>query len=176
MVAGEETAYRTFHDAYFSRLLRYLLVVTHGDEQAAREALQAAFVRVVRHIRIFDEEQRFWNWLTVLARSALADQRKNRRRYWAFLDRFRAHSETELGNEQMDGADVGLLAQLDRSVIQLPDDERDLLERKYFVGQSVREIALAFQTSEKAVESRLGRVRQKLKTSLLTGLKHEATD
>ena len=55
LVAGDEAAYRTFHDAYVPRLFRYLLVVTAGDEQAAREALQAALVRVVRHIKIFSD-------------------------------------------------------------------------------------------------------------------------
>jgi len=49
-------------------------VVTGGNEHAAREALQAALVRVVRHVRLFDAEDKFWSWLTVLARSALVCQ------------------------------------------------------------------------------------------------------
>ena len=88
MARGDESAYRTFYEAYFHRLFRYLLVVTAGDEDAAREALQATLVRVVRHIKPFREEGVFWSWLTVLARSALSDQTRKRRRYLAFLDRF----------------------------------------------------------------------------------------
>ncbi len=53
MVRGDETAYRIFYDAYFDRLLRYLLVVTGGNEEVAREALQLALVRVVRHVKCF---------------------------------------------------------------------------------------------------------------------------
>jgi hypothetical protein len=74
MAAGDEAAYRTFYDAYYDRLWRYLLVVTAGDEEAAIEALQSALLRVVRHIKVFRSEAVFWSWLTVLARSALSDQ------------------------------------------------------------------------------------------------------
>src|ERR1051325_3867078 len=73
LAAGEEAAFREFHVAYFDRLLRYLLVVARGDEDAARDALQETFVRVVRHAKRFDCEDAFWSWLTLLARSAAAD-------------------------------------------------------------------------------------------------------
>ena len=43
MTKGDEMAYRNFHEIYFDRLLRYLLVVANGNEEAAREALQLTF-------------------------------------------------------------------------------------------------------------------------------------
>ena len=173
MVRGDEAAYRTFYDAYFDRLSRYLLVVTAGDEDAAREALQSALVRVVRHIKVFPSEAVFWSWLTVLARSALSDQRRKQRRYLAFLDRFMFHarSENAAGNDGQ--ADAQLLAALDRSVTELPADERELFERKYFARQGAREIAGQLDTSEQAIESRLVRVRRKLKSAILAELKNE---
>jgi len=109
MAKGDESAYRAFYDAYFHRLSRYLLVVTAGDEDAAREALQAALVRVVRHIKPFREEAIFWSWLTVLARSALSDQSRKRRRYLAFLERFTQHSHEPVLPDE-DEADARLLA------------------------------------------------------------------
>jgi RNA polymerase sigma-70 factor, ECF subfamily len=175
MVAGDEAAYRIFHDAYVPRLFRYLLVVTAGDEEAAREALQAALVRVVRHVKVFPEETRFWNWLTVLARTALADQRRKRSRYLAFLDRYTEHARVEVSVGNDSEADARLLALLELGVQSLPTDERELVERKYFRNQSVREIAADVQATEKAVESRLMRVRRKLKDILLKALKHEQT-
>lgn len=91
MAEGDETAFRIFYGAYFDRLWRYLLVLAAGDEEASREALQATMLRVVRYIKVFPSEPVFWGWLTVLARSALADQRRKNRRYLAFLDRFTWH-------------------------------------------------------------------------------------
>jgi RNA polymerase sigma-70 factor, ECF subfamily len=178
LAQGDENAYRTFHEAYFPRLFCYLLVVAAGDEDTAREAVQSTFLRVVRYIKPFEEEPRFWNWLTVLARTALADQRRKRSRYRAFLERFTGHARMEAeAAPAADGqADARLLAALEHSVHRLPADERELVERKYFGRELVRDIAASLQISEKAVESRLTRVRLKLKGEVLDGLKHEATD
>ena len=167
-------AYRIFYDAYFGRLSRYLLVVTAGDEDAAREALQETFRRVVKHIRVFSDEPTFWSWLTVLARSARSDEGRKRRRYLAFLDRFTRHATIEAGPE-IDGRDARLGELLERHVAFLPDDDRALIERKYFERQPVAEIAEHLQTTEKAVESRLGRIRRKLKEAMLAGLKNESS-
>lgn len=170
MAGGGEDAFRRFYDAYFDRLLRYLLVVTHGDEQAARDALQAALVRVARHVKPFDTEEKFWSWLTVLARSALVDETRKQRRWLAFLERFSRQAETEdpaaAGGEPEEKL-RGLLA---REMAALPPEERELIAQKYFQRRSVRDLADARQTTEKAVESKLSRVRRKLKDSILGGL------
>ena len=167
LVAGDETAYRVFHDAYFDRLSHYLLVVTGGNEDAAREALQETFRRVVRHIRIFSDEAAFWSWLTVLARSARSDESRKRRRYLAFLDRFTQHTAIEHATAEDDRRGKDLETLLEQNMDGLPAEERALLEAKYYDHRSVREIAEQLQTTEKAIESRLGRARQKLKQALL---------
>ena len=69
--------------------------------------------------------------------------------------------------------DAALLTLLERDLARLPADERELLEEKYFSRRSVRELATEHRTTEKAIESRLVRIRRKLKASLLHGLKEE---
>jgi RNA polymerase sigma-70 factor (ECF subfamily) len=174
MAKGDEMAWRTFYDAYFDRLWRYLLVVAAGNEDAAREALQGAMVRVARHIKVFRDESAFWSWLTVLARSALADETRKRRRYFSFLDRFTRHSILESEIRDDHHADESLRVLLAQHVALLPPEEQRLVERKYSARRSVREIADELQTTEKAVESKLSRVRRKLKDAVLAGLKHES--
>lgn len=173
MARGDETAYRIFYDAYFDRLLRYLLVVTGGNEEAAREAAQLALVRVVRHVKVFETEAVFWSWLTVLARSALVDESRKRRRYFSFLEKFTRHQEATPAVMNNGEADEQLRELLDRKMTALPDDERQLVELKYLRHQSVREIADGLQTTDKAVESKLSRVRRKLKDAVLDELKNE---
>jgi RNA polymerase sigma factor (sigma-70 family) len=173
MAAGDELAYRSFYDAYFNRLSRYLLVVTAGDEDTAREALQSALVRVVRHIKVFPSDAIFWSWLTVLARSALSDQTRKERRYLAFLDRFTWHTRAQEAAPDDAEVDTRLDTLLESSLGGLPFDERRLVEAKYLERRSVRDIAGDLSLSEKAVESRLVRIRHKLKTAILDGLKRE---
>jgi len=172
MVHSDETAWREFYDCYFNRLLRYLLVVANGREEAAREALQLTLMRVLRNIRKFESEAAFWSWLTVLARSSVVDEARKRNRYLAFLDRF-FRAEPVTTNASESDADAHLLQVLEQRVANLPPDERDLIERKYFDAGSVKEIADELETTGKAVESRLVRIRRKLKDAILAQLEME---
>jgi RNA polymerase sigma-70 factor (ECF subfamily) len=169
MTKGDEVAWRIFYDRYFDRLWRYLLVCADGNEDLAREALQAALLRVARHAKVFTLEGVFWSWLTVLAHSAFADETKKRRRYFSFLERFQRHTRTQRDA----GGEDRLRTLLGRQMASLAPDERQLIEQKYFGGQSVREIALEADATEKAVESRLARIRRKLKEAVLKELADE---
>jgi len=173
MAAGDESAYRRFYEAYFDRLSRYLFVLTAGDEHAKQEALQRTLDRVVRHIQVFDDESVFWSWLTVLARSAHGDERRKRRRYLAFLDRFTRQTEIVHTTAPISDGEDQLRDLLAEGLAMLPTDDRALLDAKYTERRSVREIAEHLGTTEKAVESRLSRVRLKLKETISAALKHE---
>lgn len=172
MVAGDESAYREFYNQFFDRLLRYLFVITHGEEQAARDALQATLLRVVRHMKKFDSEEVLWSWLTVLARSAAIDEQRKQKRYRGLLDRFFRREQIQADAPATD-SDSKLECLLQLSLVGLTAEERELIELKYFNGQTVAAIAEALSTTEKAIESRLVRVRGKLKSRILSALHHD---
>ncbi|MDB6019556.1 MAG: hypothetical protein JWR19_4045 [Pedosphaera sp.] len=169
MTKSDEAAYREFYDLYFNRLLRYLLVLTGGAEAAARDALQLTLMRIVRHIKPFTSEETFWSWLTVLARSSIVDETRKRNRYLALLDRFFRSEQLKASASQESEDRVMVL--LEKHLNELPLDDRNLMERKYLEGESVREIAGAVSATEKAVESRLSRIRKQLKETNLLELK-----
>jgi RNA polymerase sigma-70 factor (ECF subfamily) len=176
MTRGDEAAYRMFYQLYQPRLFRYLWVVSRGRDADAQDALQATLLRVVKYIRVFDREEIFWGWLTRVARSALSDDQKKQRRYGAVLDWFRTPAfDTPRGKETESGIDATrketeLLSVLDACVAALPEEERELLEARYFSRLPVRAIAGENETSEKAIQSKLARIRAKLKVSLLQRL------
>jgi RNA polymerase sigma factor (sigma-70 family) len=137
--------------------------------------VQSTFLRVVRYVKAFDDAATFWNWLIVLARTALADQRRKVSRYRSFLERFTGHARIQ-SDAAPEHPEAHLLAALEQGLDGLLPEERSLVERKYFARESVRDIAAALQLSEKAVESRLTRVRLKLRAEVLTQLKNESPD
>jgi RNA polymerase sigma-70 factor (ECF subfamily) len=138
-------------------------VLARGDEARARDILQQTMIKVARHIRMFEEEEVLWRWLTVLARTSAADEGRKASRYFAFLERFRIAREMAgappAGESLADDAVQDAIAGLEL-------EDRQMLERKYFERWSVREIAEDLDTTEKAVESRLTRLRAKLKKAL----------
>jgi RNA polymerase sigma-70 factor (ECF subfamily) len=170
MRLGDEDAYREFFRRYFHRLLAYLLSVTSGNETLARDLVQQPMLKIAKHIRVFEEEEAFWRWLTVLARTTAIDEGRKSQRYFAFLERWwhRRQEEpiTDSGTDR-----VGEL--LSSGFEKLDPEERAVLEKKYLDDCSVREIAADLGLSEKAVESRLTRARAKLKQLILEGLKDE---
>src|SRR6185436_6677249 len=169
---GEETAFQVFYDQYVTRILRYLVVLAAGREDVAREVLQQALVRVARHVKAFDTEEKFWSWLTVVARTAFVDERRKQNRYLAFLDRFLQRQPWVAPTVDSD-ADLRLSLLLEEEVERLPAEERSLIHRKYLAGASVQEIADETQLTPKAIEARLGRTRRKLKLAVLARLHHE---
>jgi RNA polymerase sigma-70 factor (ECF subfamily) len=177
LACGSEDAFRQFHAAYFDRLTRYLIVVTRGDEEAARDALQETFTRVARHARRFDSEETFWSWLTVLARSAAIDGGRKRRRYWQTLRNYALSIfNPNVVSDPNDNFEEQLLALAFQGLGDLSAEDRELVEGKYLRGANVRELAAACGLTEKAVESRLGRARRLLREKVLKGLKDEEAE
>jgi len=162
---GEEEAFREFHALYFVRLHRFLLVVARGDEAQAQEALQETFLRVARQARVFHSEEVFWSWLRAVARNAACDGGRKHRRYLSLLERFTRETEKEAGNE------IALMELLEETVAELEPDERRLIEGKYWEGESVRQLSEQEGLTEKAVESRLLRLRRQLRERILQKLK-----
>jgi RNA polymerase sigma-70 factor (ECF subfamily) len=173
MTRGDEAAYRMFYQHYQPRLFRYLWVVARGRDAEAQDALQATLLRVVKYIRIFEREEVFWSWLTRVARSALSDDQKKQRRYWSALAWLRVPiADASRGDQEAAahtgaaGADSQLFDWLDDCITALPDADRQLLEARYFSRVPVRAIAGENETSEKAIQSKLARIRLKLRASL----------
>jgi RNA polymerase sigma-70 factor (ECF subfamily) len=168
LVAGEDAAWTEFHAQTFDRLLRYLLAAAHGDEDAACEALQAAYVKCVRHVRRFESDEAMWGWLAQIARGCLIDLARRRSRYAALLGRLA--DEPAPGDSTPNAHDALLAA----SLAQLAPAERALLEARYTAGQPIAEIAAALGTTPKAVESRLARLRIRLRAWLTRATRHES--
>ncbi|HEY8901089.1 MAG TPA: sigma-70 family RNA polymerase sigma factor [Chthoniobacterales bacterium] len=169
LVAGEEAAWEEFHARYFERLRRYLFVLCRGDEQAAGEALQAAFVRIARHVRRFDREEALWGWLAVVARSCAVDGARGRSRYTALMECYAGWFRGPVAPPREDA----LAALLAECLEGLPPEDRALLAAKYDEGESTAALAARAGCSVKALESRLARLRGRLKEQLRHRLRHE---
>jgi RNA polymerase sigma-70 factor (ECF subfamily) len=164
MAAGDEEAFRGFHSLYFDRLYQFLLAVARGNEQEARDALQETFVRVARSVRKFESEEVFWCWLKAVARNAARDGGRKQRRYFDFLRRFSLDAPEP-------SRDLNIDLPLEECLEELNPADRELVEAKYLQGETVRELSERVGLTEKAVESRLLRARQRLRELLLQKLR-----
>ena len=169
LAAGEEEAFREFHRIYFDRLYHFLLAVTGGQEQEAQEALQETLLRLLRHPRFlrtrkfFGAGSRRWRATppaTPTANSA-ATLPCSKISPWAaaaFPPRTRRR-RNRLG------------ALLEESLDELEPADRLLIENKYLAGETVRELSMLAGLSDKAVESRLLRLRRHLRERIMEKLR-----
>jgi RNA polymerase sigma-70 factor (ECF subfamily) len=166
---GDEAAFNQFYDLYSLRLYRHLLVLAKGNETEAREVLQTVVVKVAKGFKVFDEERRLWGWLCRLARNSYVDLCRIRRREQRFVPLQEHQGEVvESRNEEH-----RLSVSLHHALEQLTGEERELMRAAYVDERPLQELADASGQTYKAVESRLGRLRRKLKTNLLNHLRHE---
>ncbi len=159
---GNEAAAREFFETYCDRLFRYLVVLSHGDEESARETLSNAMIKAIRKMQRMETDEDCWRWLTIIARHCYVDLcRKQKRRI------ITDDMPETLATPQPDNI---LIQALNEAVSELPATERDIVERYYFDDTSQLNLAAEENISRKAVESRLARIRKKLRAAILKKL------
>jgi RNA polymerase sigma factor (sigma-70 family) len=140
-----------------------LIVVARGDEESARESLSHAMIKAARYMKPMRSDEDIWRWLARLGWTSFIDHcRKNQRRIV---------TAPELkGSENAAAQDTELAAALNECLADLPLEEREIIERFYFEDQSQAALAAQANSTRKAVESKLARIRQKLRTAILKKL------
>ena len=166
---GNEEAFTRFHGLYSLRVYKYLLVMAKGDEAEAREVLQIVVVKAARKMEVFDNEGKLWTWLCRMARNAFVDRYRTRCRDRRFVPLEElTHEELETGT-----TDHQLSRCVTEALEAFTPEESELLRAAYIDERPLQELADEAGQTYKAVESRLGRLRKKLKEILLERLQHE---
>ncbi len=168
IVSGDENAFAEFYDLYSTRLYRFLVVVTSGQEDLARELHQVVMIKVARKFRVFDSEESLWAWLTRVARNAFIDSLRKRNRSPE------QQTETVEPRQFPEASDEKpLLEWLEQGMESLTDEDRALIDSVYFGKRSHNELAAERGQTPKAIESKLARIRTRLREFILTRIKNE---
>jgi RNA polymerase sigma-70 factor (ECF subfamily) len=166
---GNEASFERLYQLYCDRLYRYLLVVSRGQEELAREALQAAWTKAIQHLPSFDDEKKLWHWLATVARNTYFDALRRHQRSPIIIPLV----DDQIATDETPPDDTLLFEHLEQCLTDLEPDERALVRGFYFEGQSHQQLAQWLNTTAKAVESKLARLRQALQRNLITRLSHE---
>ena len=164
---GDRAAFSRFYDLYSFRVYKFLLMLARGDEHEAREVFQAVLIKLARRFDVCEDDQKLMAWLCVLAKNTFIDHCRARQRREHLLSSPELQPATDpLPRHQLSETLCDALA-------TLPPDERELLQAAYIDERPLQELADASGQTYKAVESRLARLRQKLKAQLIIRLRHE---
>jgi RNA polymerase sigma-70 factor, ECF subfamily len=146
-------------DHYGEPLMRYLFSIL-GNREAAEDAFQESWLKVMEKIGSFREANSFGPWLFRLARNTAYDSlRRNRR--WRSLESGSGSDSEDRAPEIADPSDFGsqvVARQSIRSLLKsLDPDFREVIFLRFIQDQSYQEIAELCRLPLGTVKSRLKR-------------------
>lgn len=149
--------YRSYAAAIIGRVLR-------GREQDAEECLEDAFVSVWNAARKGDGIHSLKGCLAFAARnSALNRYKKLRREQTVDISTLELPAEDDL---TLDFENRENSAAIQKLILAMDEPDREVFVRKYFLMESVKEIARRTLLDEIQIKNRLYRGRQKLRRQL----------
>jgi RNA polymerase sigma-70 factor (ECF subfamily) len=151
-------------------LYNYILGRVRGNADAADDILSTVFCDAIDHVASLTPLHNVRAWLFRIAKSKIADHFRRLARE----SKWKEHADVEtVPNGKGHGRDpeVLFIAGEESFIIRaafasLADVHRDVLERMYVHGTSMREIAEATNRTEKSVESLLYRARKELERAI----------
>ena len=174
--AGDEASYEHLVRVYAARMLAVARRFV-GNEEAARDCVQEAFLQAFRSIDRFEERASLGTWLhRIVVNAALTKLRARERRpeesLEALLPQFDGHGcriEPEAGwsvSVETLLEERERRAAVRRTIEQLPDGYRNVLMLRDVEGYTTEETAALLGLAPGAVKTRLHRARAALKTLL----------
>jgi RNA polymerase sigma-70 factor (ECF subfamily) len=174
LAAGHDAALNELMERHAPKLFNYLVRSLQNEEDAA-DAAQETFVRVFQNRAKFDVNQKFSTWLYAIATNLVKDCYRHRSRHpqvsldaenEATGEDFRkgvpGHNPTP--SESLQGAER--VVTIRNAVAQLPEELRTPLILSEYEELSHAEIGEILKCTAKAVETRIYRARQQLRTAL----------
>lgn len=168
---GEELGLKELQINY-SPLIRYIISPILKDSREQEECLSEVMMKIWNKIRLYDPEKGSWNaWVTSIARNTALNRLRKTKPEMSFEDLPSDVPSSELTPEEM------LIKKereqlLNKALSKLSQNENAIFYRKYYYLQPISQIASELSMTERAVEGKLYRIKQKLR-KLLGGDEYE---
>jgi RNA polymerase sigma-70 factor, ECF subfamily len=153
------------------QLYAYVSRCCYGDRALAEDVTQEAWLRAVRDWRRKGPPDRPLAWLITVARNLLASYYRRRRP--APLESVSPGEVLAAFEDGRAAQSADISALVCQALARLPVAEAQLLEAFHFEDRRVAQIAAGSGLSERAVEGRLRRARQRLRRELETVMQFE---
>ena len=161
-IFADERKFREWYDVAARRVYAYLFGRCGGEASLAEELTQLTFIDAIRHRETYDGRADSVTWLIAIGRNRLLDHLRRQER--EERRRLRVVREIAVGDGQEKAWDtLEDRDQIVRAMRLLPANQRAALILHHVDGLSVREVAIAMQRSQTAVESLLSRGRDRFR-------------
>jgi RNA polymerase sigma-70 factor, ECF subfamily len=172
ILGGDRDRFTQLVKRYEKRVVNYVYRITHRYEDA-HDLAQEIFVKVFMALDRYDPKYQFSTWLFRIAQNSAIDAL--RKKSIAEVPLAKPAGDDEPKDREF--ADTGvspyralknkqLAAAIDKAVVELPPDYRELIQLRHFAELSYEEIASMKKLPLGTVKNKLFRARNMLKESL----------
>ena len=161
---GDREAFGRIFDAYAGPIHRFIASRVNSPSDA-EDLTQLVFVKALEALPRYEARGiPFGGWLFRLARNAIIDQIRTRRDHLSLVAA--VTRETDDAGPEARAALQDDLDQVARALTDLTDDQREVIELRFFAGLSVLETAVAMGRQEGTVRGLQFRAIASLRRSL----------
>lgn len=157
IASGDTEAFARLYRERFDQMYAWARQATRRDEAFCMDAVQNAFVRIIKGMRPLESEGELAGWLRRVTLSACYDQIRNeRRRAMREARSQRAHTDEPVDEER--------LAWIRNELAALDESVSSLLEMRYRFGWTLERIGRSLGIGPGAADGRIGRAVARLRT------------
>ena len=163
-INGNEKAFETLLLRHKDRVYRYIYSKLK-DGQLSNDIFQDTFIKVIKTLKkgLYNEEGKFLPWIMRIAHNLVIDHfRKNKRiplfnnnydfDIFQFIYDKSLNAEKSIINDQ-------IVSDLQKIILELPDDQKEVLMMRFYRDMSFKEIA---ESTGVSINTALGRMRYAL--------------
>jgi RNA polymerase sigma-70 factor (ECF subfamily) len=159
--SGDEAAFTRLVMEHHERMARVAYVIC-GDQEVARDAVQAAWTTAWRRLGSLREPGQVGPWLVAIAANEARQAMRRGRRGPRIVELAEADELVAPGDPT---GRIGML-DLERALDRLGADDRALIALRFVAGLDSSEIAIHLAMTPSGVRSRLARLLDRLRTEL----------
>jgi RNA polymerase sigma-70 factor, ECF subfamily len=172
VLEGDRDRFTELVKRYEKRVINYVYRITHRYEDA-HDLAQEIFVKVFVALDRYDSKYQFSTWLFRIAQNTAIDALRKK----SIVEVPIAKPATDEETKDREFADTGispyralknkqLARAIDKAVLELPPDYRELIQLRHFAELSYEEIASMKKLPLGTVKNKLFRARNMLKDTL----------
>ncbi|MGA9192993.1 MAG: sigma-70 family RNA polymerase sigma factor [Anaerolineales bacterium] len=157
---GDDMAFANLVDAYQAPIFNLCYRIL-GDTAAAEDAAQESFLKAYRHLRRYDPERKFANWILTIASNYCVDMLRRRRISTLPLESAPLQSPLIQAPEAVI-IDAETSGRLQALIKELDPVDRAAIVLHYWYDMPLGEIGRSLKLTRSAVKSRMFRARREL--------------
>ena len=161
---GDTDAFAVYYERFFDLMFVEAKRITNRDESTCLDIVQDSMLKVIRTIKKIDDEKRLAGWSRAVVKSSAYDWLRQNQRDQKHLAKISAVNSDRNGAIDDKLTHQARLLWIEQQLLNQPAEIQQLFSLRYRLGWTLKKIANSFGVKTGAVDGKLNRAIEKLKS------------